>query len=297
MLGIDLASLPAADLFFLSLTAAAFVIVILVTVFFIRREMSTRAKKRHLRAGYFNQGRYPRTETHQAAPPFSWAGERKVQESGAEGPAESDLRWKLEQIEDLLQHLQQVQEQTIRHNDQLNKTLLESVEKLVKLAEAWNPPESRPPAGVPQMHAKEVHDQDRREETVPSPGSPDPEQAALELLRLIEPAGRLAPLARLSGVEEWLKSNYPSIKAESIGMLNQDLWLLLVLTADSKAGVVVPALDSIIGPGEVLKWFEGGRYDGTQALLRANISSLAKAVWDGNAQRWQPDIKGRIDLR
>jgi hypothetical protein len=124
----------------------------------------------------------------------------------------------------------------------------------------------------------------------------DPERVGFELLDLIEPVGRAAPLARLAELTEWLRKNHPSIRAEAIGELNRDLWLLLVLTADGNTGVVAPALDSIIGSGEVLRWFEGGRYDGTQALVRANVWSLAKAVRDATTMTWQPSVKGRINL-
>ena len=71
---------------------------------------------------------------------------------------------------------------------------------------------------------------------------------------------------------------------------------MVVLTSDRKAGIVAPALDSPVGPQESLKWFEGGRYDGTQALVRANVSVLAQAVRDEETQTWRPRLKGKIDF-
>jgi hypothetical protein len=124
----------------------------------------------------------------------------------------------------------------------------------------------------------------------------DPEEVAFSILDLIEPKGRSSPLARMAGLNDWLRANHPHLGAESIGALNQDLWRLVVLTADWKTGIVAPALDSIVGPSESLTWFEGGRYDGTQALVRANVSKLAKAERDEDTQTWRPRRKGKIDL-
>ncbi len=287
------------DLFSLSVVAAAIAVIVLLFVSFMYRRVSHRPGRQYPSYDYSAPGRHPGGSAQQVPPQFSQVEGSKGWASVTGTRRDTDFEWRVQRIEDLLNNLEQVQKQAIRHNQQLNESFLERVEKLEKLAEAWNLSGGRPPTNVPLMHTKEFHehhDQDRREEEVPSYGSPDPEEVGFELLRLIEPAGRLAPLARLSGLHEWLKRNYPNIKVEPIGILNQDLWLLLVLTSDGKAGVVLPALDSIIGPGEVLEWFEGGRYDGTQALLHANISSLARAVWDENAQRWQPHVKGRIDL-
>lgn len=126
--------------------------------------------------------------------------------------------------------------------------------------------------------------------------SVDPEKVAFNLLNLIEPEGRRSQLARMAGLNEWLRKNHPSIIAEPIGTLNQDLWRLVVLTSDQKTGIVTPALDSPVGLQESLKWFEGGRYDGTQALVRANISVLAQAVRDEETQTWRLRLKGKIDL-
>jgi hypothetical protein len=100
----------------------------------------------------------------------------------------------------------------------------------------------------------------------------------------------------MAGLSDWLRQNHPDMVAEPLGPLNQDLWRLVILTSDRTTGIVTPALDSPVGPQESLKWFEGGRYDGTQALVRANIAALAQAVRDEETQTWRPRLKGKIDL-
>lgn len=283
------------DLFSLSVVAAAIAVIVLLFVSFMYRRVSHRPGRQYPSYDYSAPGRHPGGSAQQVPPQFSQVEGSKGWASVTGTRRDTDLEWRVQRIEDSLNCLEQVQRQAIRDNQQLNESFLERVERLEKLADDWKAFADRLTPHGSQIHTEEVANQNRQEGVVLSPLS-DPEMVGFELLRLIEPAGRLAPLACLSGVEEWLKRNYPKIKAEPIGMLNQDLWLLLVLTSDGKTGIVVPALDSIIGPGEVLKWFEGGRYDGTQALLHANISSLARAVWDENAQRWEPHVKGGIDL-
>ncbi len=122
------------------------------------------------------------------------------------------------------------------------------------------------------------------------------ENVAYQILDLIEPYGRGAPLAELPKLQQWLSQNHPGIRVESIGEMNRNLWLLIVLSADRINGLVVPALDSLIGPGEALKWYVGGRYDGTQALIRRNILSLAHAIYDPSQQIWVLKKKGHVDL-
>ncbi len=112
---------------------------------------------------------------------------------------------------------------------------------------------------------------------------------------------RRHPLASLSNLQLWLQQNYPGVKPIPLLALNVDLWTLIILTTDGKTGIVVPALDSIIGPGEILRWCEGGRYDGTQALVRANIVKLAKAEYREDRYvkgeyTWICIEKGIIDL-
>jgi len=188
---------------------------------------------------------------------------------------------------DKLQHLSRLVEgQTTQHRT--DEPLLERVVRLEKWVRARESvaidrvSQHMPPKATMQVRASRY--------------SVDPEEVAVSLLDLIEPEGRSSPLARMAGLNDWLRKNYPSILAEPIGVLNQDLWRLVVLTSDQKTGIVTPALDSIVGPQESLKWFEGGRYDGTQALVRANVAALAKAVRDEETQTWRPRLKGKIDL-
>lgn len=215
-----------------------------------------------------------------------WTSQRDVRQ-------QSDLASRVLKIEEQLRYLlERVQEQTIR-NQQMYERVLQEVEGLAKRNVGQGDYDSRQ-ARSP-IHDTPISSMTWEDRLGPS-RSANLEKVAFELLDLIEPSGRGAPLARLPELTDWLRKNHPDIEAESIGGLNRDLWLILVLTADGKTGVVVPALDSIIGPGEALKWFEGGRYDGTQALVRDNILSLGTAVRDAETQTWRPRGKGKVDL-
>ena len=132
------------------------------------------------------------------------------------------------------------------------------------------------------------------------PTTPNLEEIGFSILREIAPQGRRHPLARLLALQSWLRQNYQRVNAIPIIDLSNNLWGLIVLTIDEKNGIAVPAIDTVIGPGEIYKWFEGGRYDGTQALIEANIRKLAKAeyreVFKGE-YRWICTEKGGlIDL-
>lgn len=200
------------------------------------------------------------------------------------------------QLPDRLQTLrQEVQELRARYRTD-KPLILERFERLEEWVRSRESPLlDRIPQDMPPKATNWVNDTSRQS-LIASRDSVDPEEVAFSLLDLIEPGGRSSPLARMAGLNDWLRKNHPSIAAEPIGALNQELWRLVVLTSDQKAGIVAPALDSIVGPQESLKWFEGGRYDGTQVLVRANVSALAKAVRDEETQPWRPRLKGKIDL-
>lgn len=117
-----------------------------------------------------------------------------------------------------------------------------------------------------------------------------------DVLIQVAPRGRAADLARTPALREWLTEQDPRVTLIHLVDPMQNVWLLLVLTIDGKNGVGVPALDSVIGPGEVSKWFDSGRYDGTQALLLEHVSALPRARYDTTAETWVPTVRGRLDI-
>mgnify|MGYP001563935314 FL=1 len=121
-------------------------------------------------------------------------------------------------------------------------------------------------------------------------------EIGFRILREIETQGRRHPLAQFQNLVQWLQTNYPGVKAELLPEfpLNVNIWRIIILTADGKFGVAVPALDAAIGFGSAVEWFEGGRYDGAQSLVRRNIGFLAIAGFNRLANRWIAIEKGRI---
>jgi hypothetical protein len=237
---------------------------------------------------------------------------RKIQQIEQQQPEEKIRRLVKEevirgfqQIEPQIQRFlnQALQKQMARHRTDDQARLLETLTSLQRqvgnlekrVSSGESPMIDRAPPRMTPAATKWENDTSRQSLTA-SRSSVDPEEVAFSILDLIEPKGRSSPLARMAGLNDWLKKNYPSLGADPIGALNQDLWRLVVLTADWKTGIVAPALDSIVGPSESLTWFEGGRYDGTQALMRANVAALAQAERDEATQTWQPRLKGKIDL-
>ena len=109
------------------------------------------------------------------------------------------------------------------------------------------------------------------------------ERVGFQILDLIEPQGRRAPLASLPNLQEWLTQHHPRIEANPVAELNRNIWRLVFLTPDGQNGIVIPILDSLVGLGDALKWFESygeRQYDGTQALVRVNVIKFAKAKFE-----------------
>lgn len=121
-----------------------------------------------------------------------------------------------------------------------------------------------------------------------------PSDVAAELLSELNARGGASEVARLSGLRSWMLERAPHLRPEPI-LTAGDLWLLVVITGDPKEGIVIPTLDTVVGPGEVFKWFDCSRYDGTQPLKRADIVSLAEALRDPSGAGWIVARKGRID--
>lgn len=137
--------------------------------------------------------------------------------------------------------------------------------------------------------------------TVPTPPSrattlEDVRRVADEVLARIDPEGRRASLASLQHLMDWLATTHAGVTAHPVGEMTSGHWGIVVLTADNLTGIAIPALDFTIGPGEVTRWFDGRRYDGTQVLTRANVSGFAQARFDAAAARWVPTGRGTIEL-
>lgn len=121
----------------------------------------------------------------------------------------------------------------------------------------------------------------------------------------LEDRGRLSPLARIGNLENLLKKEAPGFNLEMIIAMDnesdpkENLWLLAgFVSPDRKRIYVIPGLDIIVGPSEVLQWFDGGRrYDGTQSLGPGEVQKLALGEWDSRLERWVPKEKGVIRTR
>lgn len=122
----------------------------------------------------------------------------------------------------------------------------------------------------------------------------------------LEERGRLSHLARIGDLENLLKKEAPGFNLEIIRAMDnkndqkENLWQLAgFVTPDRKSIYVIPSFDFIVGPGEVLDWFDGGRhYDGTQNLGHSDeVKKMAKGEWDSRLERWVPKEKGIIRTR
>jgi hypothetical protein len=59
-------------------------------------------------------------------------------------------------------------------------------------------------------------------------------------------------------------------------------------------GAVFPALDTVIGAGMILDWFDCRGYDGTRVLQRRHVIDLAEAIRDKRSEPWRVKKKGLI---
>jgi hypothetical protein len=113
-------------------------------------------------------------------------------------------------------------------------------------------------------------------------------------LALLDREGRTNAIASIPGLTAWLNTNWNGFVAEAI-LSREEAWLVVVLNRpDEKRGIVIPALDTVIGAGVVSDWFECRGYDGTRVLNRQNVLQLAEAVRDAIGKPWQVSKKGLI---
>lgn len=161
----------------------------------------------------------------------------------------------------------------------------------------YAPESRRPPLAAeqrPSIAASSVRDELRRAPAMAeTPSAPDLEAVAFQILDLIAPRGRLAPLATTQGLRDWLSANHPAVALDAV-MVRGDSWLLAVLSSDRRHGVAIPALDSVIEPGDLDDWFASARPAASPYWAREHIDSLAHASWDERDRLWRPAAKGHV---
>jgi len=115
-------------------------------------------------------------------------------------------------------------------------------------------------------------------------------------LRLLERDGRTSGIASLEGLNKWLSANWNGFMAEALS--NQDkAWLLAVISrSKGNRGIVIPALDTVIGAGVVSDWFDCRGYYGTRPLERQHVIELAEAVREEEGKPWRVGKKGLLRL-
>ena len=115
-----------------------------------------------------------------------------------------------------------------------------------------------------------------------------------EALALLQRDGRTSAIASIEGFAHWVKAKWPGFEVEPL-IAREGSWLLTVLSESrSNRGVVLPALDTVVGAGAISDWFECHGYDGTRVLQRHHVRILAEAMREGNGQSWRVAKKGLI---
>jgi hypothetical protein len=119
-------------------------------------------------------------------------------------------------------------------------------------------------------------------------------EISAELLGMLEKDGRASPVARLSGLRAWMAEHAPQLDAVPL-LKSDDLWLAVVLSAlGSRAGIVLPTLDTVIGAGPITDWFKCEGYDGTAPLHQTDIVKVARATVDSQTGAWRVTQPGSI---
>jgi hypothetical protein len=120
-----------------------------------------------------------------------------------------------------------------------------------------------------------------------------PPEVSSELLTALDKEGRNSPAARVDGLQRWMAQKAPNLEVRVLKAAD-DLWLLAVIAEiSSERGLVLPALDTTHGPGELFDWFECQNYDGTTTLRSSDILEPGQAQRNGLG-RWIPHRKGVI---
>jgi len=209
-----------------------------------------------------------------------------------------DIRERLGKLEELVNSLfsrsSMLQSRLERLEDQLT----------ARFSSELTPGETPTSLGTPRKHTLSGTPPEAEPVTFPKIPVPElgPGEAApvlsnivTELLAELNAKGRASDVARLGGLRDWLSRCAPRLREDAI-LTSGDLWLLVVITADSEKGLVIPTLDTVVGPEELLfKWFECKGYDGMQPLKRADVVLPANAVREPGATGWSVAEKGLID--
>jgi hypothetical protein len=113
-------------------------------------------------------------------------------------------------------------------------------------------------------------------------------------LALLDEGGRTSAIALVAGLEEWIRTRCAGFVAEPL-LQSEGSWLIAVVSRlHENCGAVFPALDTVIGAGMILEWFECRGYDGTRVLQRKHVIDLAEAIRDQRGEPWRVKKKGLI---
>jgi hypothetical protein len=113
-------------------------------------------------------------------------------------------------------------------------------------------------------------------------------------LALLDEGGRTSAIASVAGLGEWIRTSCGGFVAEPL-LQSEGSWLIAVVSRmHENCGAVFPALDTVIGAGMILDWFECRGYDGTRVLQRRHVIDLAEAIRDQGGEPWRVKKKGLI---
>jgi hypothetical protein len=122
----------------------------------------------------------------------------------------------------------------------------------------------------------------------------NPSDVGARALALLDEGGRTSAIASVAGLKEWIRTNCGGFIAEPL-LQSEGSWLIAVVSRmHENCGSVFPALDTVIGAGMILEWFECRGYDGTRVLQRKHVIDLAEAIRDQRGERWRVKKKGLI---
>lgn len=142
-----------------------------------------------------------------------------------------------------------------------------------------------------------------------STGSEEKDRLVVERIKekvykKLDERGRADPISQIEDLSKFLEKEAPGFRLEVLKAFwdrkerkdSENIWTLIgIVTPGGKKIYVMPTLDSIVGPGEVHKWFDGGRhYDGTQNLQSDEVQKIATGEWNPDRKIWEPKEKGII---